>query len=49
MIMTIKFMELHMGKLMLNHLIGNNCAEFGVGRLDSYFFKLSLEGYSLEL
>ena len=30
-----------------NHLTGNNCAEFGVGLLDSYFFKLSLGSDSL--
>ena len=49
MIMIITLLESHMGKLILNHLIGNNCAEFGVGLLDSYFFKLSLESDSLEL
>ena len=32
-----------------NHLTGNNGAEFGVGLLDSYFFKLSLGSDSLEL
>ena len=49
MIMTINLRESHMGKLMLNHMIGNNCAEFGEGLLDSYFFKLSLESDSLKL
>ena len=33
MIMTINLRESHMGKLMLNHMIGNNCAEFGEGLL----------------
>ena len=31
-----------MGKLILNHLVGNNCPEFRNGLLDSDFFKLTL-------
>ena len=30
-----------MGKVILNHLIGNNCPEFRNGLLGSYFFKLT--------
>ena len=32
----------HLGKLILNYLIGSNCQEFRNGLLDSYFFKLTL-------
>ena len=49
MIMTISLIESHMGKLILNHLIGNDCPKFGVELLDNYFFKLSLGSDSLEL
>ena len=49
MIMTINLIESDMEKLMLNHLIGNICGEFGVEILDSYFFKLSLGSDYLEL
>ena len=38
-----------MGKLILNHLIENNCLEFRNGFLGSYFFKLTLGSYCLEL
>ena len=31
-----------MRKLIVNHLIGNNCREFCCGLLDSYLFKLNL-------
>ena len=38
-----------MGKLILNHLIGNNYPEFRNGLLDRYFFKLTLGSDCLEL
>ena len=47
MIMTIKFMELHMGKLMLNHLIGNNRAEFGTVSLFFLVYFIILRGIVL--
>ena len=40
--------ELRMGKLILNHLIWNNCPEFCNGLLGSYFFKLTLESDYVE-
>ena len=40
--MITNFMEVRMGKLILNHLIRNNCPEFGNGLLDNYFFKLTV-------
>ena len=41
--------ELPMGKLILNHFIGNNCPEFPDGLLDSYFSKLTLGSDCLKL
>ena len=38
-----------MGKLILNHLIGNNFPEFHIRLLGSYFFKLTLGSDCLEL
>ena len=40
--MITNLIEPRMWKLILNHLIGNNCPEFRNGLLDSYFFKLNL-------
>ena len=48
MLMITNLIEPHIGKLILNHLIRNNCSEFRNGPLDSYFFKLTL-GNGLEL
>ena len=47
--MIFNLIETHMGKLILNHLIGNNCPEFRNGLMDSYFFKLTLGIDYLEL
>ena len=48
--MTTNLIEPRIGKLILNHLIGNNCPEFlNDGLLDSHFFKLTLESGCLEL
>ena len=38
-----------MGKLVLNHLIENNCPKFRNGLLDSYCFKLTLGSDCVEL
>ena len=43
MLMITKLIELCIGKLILNHLVGNDCREFGNGLLDSHFFKLTLQ------
>ena len=42
MFIITNLIEPRMGKLILNHLTGNNCPEFHNGLLDSYFFKLTL-------
>ena len=42
MFMITNMIEPCMGKLILNHLIGNNSFEFGNGLLDSCFLKLTL-------
>ena len=47
--MIMNLIKPRVGKLLLNNLIGNNCPEFRNGRLDSYFFKLTLESGCLEL
>ena len=49
MLVITNVIELRMGKLILNHLIGNNYPEFRSGLLDSYFFKLTLGSDYLEL
>ena len=49
MLMITNLIEPCMGKLILNHLIGNICSEFRNGLLDSYFFKLTLGSDCLEL
>ena len=49
MFMITNLIKPHMGKLKLNHLIGNNSPEFCSGLIDSYFFKLTLESDCLEL
>ena len=41
--------EARMGKLILNHLIGNNSPEFCDELLDSYLFKLTLGSDCLKL
>ena len=38
-----------MGKLILNHLIGNSCPVFHYGHLECHFFKLTLGNDCLEL
>ena len=47
--MNTSLIELYMGKLILNHLVGNNCPEFRSRLLDSCFFKLALRSDGLEL
>ena len=47
--MITNLIEPRMGKLILSHLIVNNCLEFRNGLLDSYFFKLTLGSDCLEL
>ena len=49
MLVITNVIELRMGKLILNHLIGNNYPEFRNGLLDSYFFKVTLGSDCLEL
>ena len=49
MFMITNLIEPPKKKLILNHLIGNNCPEFRNGLLDSYFFKLNLRSDCLEL
>ena len=50
MIMIINLIEPRIGKVILNHLTGNNCLEFCNGlTLNSYFFKLTLGSDCLEL
>ena len=49
MLMITNLIEPRMGKLILSHLIVNNCPEFRNGLLDSYFFKLTLGSDCLEL
>ena len=49
MFMITHFIKLHMGKLILNHLIGIDCPKFCSGLLDSYFFRLTLGSDCLEL
>ena len=49
MFMITNLIELRREKLILNHLIGNNCPEFPNGLLDSYFFKLNLGSDCSEL
>ena len=41
--MIINLIKPCMGKLILNHLVGNNRQEFRNGLFDSYFFKLTSE------
>ena len=48
MLMIINLIE-PLKKLILNHLIGNNCPEFRNGLLVNYFFKLTLRSDCLEL
>ena len=40
--MITNLTELCMGKLILNHLIGNNCSEFRNELANCYFFKITL-------
>ena len=40
MFLMTNLIEPRMEKLIINHLIGNNCPEFRHGFLDLYFFKL---------
>ena len=47
--MITNLIELCMEKLILNHLIGNNCPEFCNGLPDSCFFKLILRSDCLEV
>ena len=47
--MITNMIELRVGKLTLNHLIGINCPEFRNELLDSYVFKLNLGSDCLEL
>ena len=49
MFMIANLIELCMGKLQLNHLIGNSCPAFLDGLPDSYFFMLTLRSNCLEL
>ena len=49
MFMIANLIEPPMGKLILNHLIGNKCPEFRDRFLDSYFFKLTFGSDCLEL
>ena len=42
MFMMTNLIEPRTVKLILSHLIGNNCPEFHNGLLYSYFFKLTL-------
>ena len=46
--MITNLIEPCMGKMILNHLTGNNCPEFLNGLLRSYFYKLTLESGCLE-
>ena len=41
--MITNLIEPPMGKLIVNHLIGNTCLKFCNGLLNTYFFKLTLE------
>ena len=43
------FDQTRQGKLILNHLIGNNCPESCSGLVDSYFFKLTFRSDCLDL
>ena len=47
--MITNMIDQRMAKLILNHLIGNNCVEFRNGLLDTCFFKLTLGSDCLEL
>ena len=47
--MITNLIEPRMGKLILNHLTGNNCQELCNGPPDSYFFRLTFGSDSLEL
>ena len=49
MFMIPNLIEPRMGKLIHNHLTGNNCPEFRNGLLDCCFFKLTLGSDCLEL
>ena len=40
--MITNWIEPHMGKMILNHLVGNNCPLFHNGLPESYFFKLNV-------
>ena len=40
--MITNLIELCMGKLILKHLIGNNCSEFRNELVKCYFFKITL-------
>ena len=42
MFMTPNLIEMRLGKLIINHLIGNNCPEIRNRLLDSCLFKLTL-------
>ena len=48
MFMITNLIEPRMGKLILNHLIGNNRPEFRNGFMDSYFFKRTLKSNCLK-
>ena len=47
--MITNLIEPRMGKVILNHLIENNCPEFHSGLLGTYFFKMALGSDCLEL
>ena len=47
--MITNLIELRMGKLILNHLLGNTCPEFCSGVLDSWKIKSTLGSDCLEL
>ena len=47
--MITNLIEPHMGKLILDPVIGNTCQEFRHEFLDSYFFKLTLGSDCLKL
>ena len=49
MFLITNLIKSRIGKLIFNHLIGNNCLEFCNGFLGSYFFKLTLGSDCLEL
>ena len=49
MFVNTSLIEPRKGKLILHHLIENNCLEFRNDLLDSYFYKLTLGSDCLKL